>query len=298
MNTLKSWSVAGLRVTKIPEQESSNVSARRLFPSWDVDKLRSDKAVCQAAALNCREGSLALSTHSWLVESGGKIILIDAASGNDKNRPDNPKFHLMQSGWMSALRSTGVRPDDVDAVVLTHLHVDHVGWSTVMRDNSWVPAFPRACYYFSARELRFYSEPANVCPPSKGAIEDSIIPVVKAGLGSLIDNLTDEILSGFKIHRTPGHSVDHLSFSFSHGGETALFWGDVLHSPIQVAHPEWNTSFCEFPAEAARSRKSMLRFALETNALVFTSHFPGTSAGRVVAGSTGLSWHSEQEQPL
>ncbi|KAJ9430784.1 MBL fold metallo-hydrolase [Pantoea sp. YR343] len=298
MSRLKSWCVAGIRITKIPEQESTDIPVKGLFPTWTCKEFAVDDTVASAAKLNFSTETLALSTHSWLIEIDGKTILIDTASGNDKVRPANPKFHLMKSGWMEALLCAGVSPANVNAVLLTHLHVDHVGWNTVQEEERWVPTFPAAQYYLSARELDFYANPVNVRQPSKGAIEDSVIPVVEAGIASFIDDTVNEICTEFKIHRTPGHSVDHLSFSLTRGEETILFWGDVLHSPLQVIHPEFNSSFCEFPAEAARSRQSILAFAQKTNALVFTSHFPGSSAGRVIQGKKSLTWQPEQESTL
>ncbi|EIC83109.1 MBL fold metallo-hydrolase [Serratia sp. M24T3] len=293
MSRLHSWHVAGARVTKIPEQESDGVSARALFPDWDVSAASAEVAHVKAGLVNTTEETIALSTHSWLVETDDRVIIIDTASGNDKVRPGNPKFNLMRSGWLDALEEAGIQPEDVDSVVLTHLHVDHVGWNTVLTSKGWVPTFPRAKYYFSARELEFYSDPANVRRPSLGAMEDSVIPVVDAGQATLLHAEASEVFPGLQIHRSPGHSVDHLSFSLSGNGETALFLGDVLHSPVQVAQQEWGTAFCEFPEEALQSRKKILSLALETNALLFTTHFPGTSVGRVTQGGKGPIWQSE-----
>ena len=123
-----------------------------------------------------------LSTHSWLVQTGTQTVLIDTASGNDKLRPLNLLFNQLKTGWLDNLRATGVEPEDVDVVLLSHLHVDHVGWNTRLENGRWVPTFPNARYLFSEAEYQFYADPNNVRDPSDGIFADSVEPVVAAGL--------------------------------------------------------------------------------------------------------------------
>ncbi|AEF47351.1 beta-lactamase domain protein [Serratia sp. AS12] len=290
MNDLLTWQVAGAKITKIPEQQSTAIPATSLFPQWNRQTVSAFAEHLKPNCIDLQTETLTLSTHSWLVERDGKFIIIDTASGNGKDRPGNPKFHQMKSDWLKALRSTGVTPEQVDAVVLTHLHVDHVGWNTTYCEGEWIPTFPNARYYFSAQEYIFYQDPENVMRPSIGALEDSVIPVVASGQAVLLDEHAAEIFPGLRIHRTPGHSVAHLAFSMSRGGETALFWGDIAHSPLQVCLPQWNSSYCEFPDTAQQSRRDMLSFAAETGALVFTSHFPDRSVGKCVSINGQLCW--------
>lgn len=290
MNDLLSWRVAGAKITKIPEQQSSGIPATSLFPQWNSQIVSTIAEYLDPCDIDLQTETLTLSTHSWLIEMDGKFIIIDTASGNGKNRPSNPKFHQMKSGWLKALRSTGVTPEQVDAVVMTHLHVDHVGWNTINSEGEWKPTFPNARYYFSAQEYTFYQNPENVMRPSIGALEDSVTPVVAAGQAVLLDENIVEVFPGLRIHRTPGHSIAHLAFSISRGGETALFWGDVAHSPLQVCLPQWSSSYCEFPDVAQQSRREILHFAAETHALVFTSHFPDHSVGQCVSVNGQLRW--------
>jgi glyoxylase-like metal-dependent hydrolase (beta-lactamase superfamily II) len=290
MNDLLTWQVAGARITKIPEQQSSGIPASSLFSQWNRQTASPVAERLKSSDIEMQTETLTLSTHSWLVERDGKFIIIDTASGNGKNRPGNPKFHQMKSDWLNALRSTGVTPEQVDAVVLTHLHVDHVGWNTIYCEGEWRPTFPNARYYLSAQEYAFYQHPQNVMQPSLGALEDSVVPVVASGQAVLLDEHAVEVFPGLRIHRTPGHSVDHLAFSMSRAGETALFWGDVAHNPLQVSLPQWSSGYCEFPDAALQSRLDMLNFAAETGALVFTTHFPDRSVGKVVSVKGQLCW--------
>ena len=231
-----------------------------------------------------------ISIHSWVVRTARDTIVIDTATGNGRNRDNKPLFHQLQTAWPQRLAEAGVDPDEVTLVLMTHIHTDHVGWNTVLKKGQWRPTFPNARYYFSADEYHFYQNPLNVMPESTGAMDDSVYPVVASGQAVFLDSAETEVVAGLQIHRTPGHSVDHLAFSFSDGGETALFWGDVVHSPLQICLPEWNSRYCEFPDTAKKSRTVMMNFAAQTRALVFTSHFPDSSAGRVLNTNGQLTW--------
>jgi len=290
MSKLLSWHVAGAKITKIPEQQSNGIPVLSLFPQWDRQSALRFAEHIQRHDLDFTDETVSLSTHSWLIEKDGRVIILDTASGNGKKRPGNAKFHEMNSHWLHALRAAGVEPEQVDAVVLTHLHVDHVGWNTVWKKGQWRTTFPNARYYFSADEYHFYQNPLNVMPESTGAMDDSVYPVVASGQAVFLDSAETEVVAGLQIHRTPGHSVDHLAFSFSDGGETALFWGDVVHSPLQIFLPEWNSRYCEFPDTAKKSRTVMMNVAAQTRALIFTSHFPDSSAGRVLNTNGQLTW--------
>lgn len=292
MNSLQSWRLGDAVISKIPERETSGVAASFLFPQWNSDRAMLAASALPPGCVDTDSESVALSTHSWLVQVEGQAILIDTASGNDKERPLNPGFHRMNTRWLENLHSAGVLPEAIDSVLLTHLHVDHVGWNTVKSASGWTATFPHARYYFSDAEYQFYRQPDNVQDPSAGVFEDSVQPIVDAGLDVRIGADFSALPAGFQLHRFPGHSHDHLGFSLTRGGETALFWGDVLHSPLQVALPEWNSVFCEFPQQALHSRQQALALAEKQQALVFTTHFPGSSAGRVVRHAEGLSWQA------
>src|SRR5699024_1877547 len=125
--------------------------------------------------------------------------------------------------------------------------------------------------------------------PSQGIFEDSVQPIEAAGLTQAID-INDTQFEGFVFHRAPGHSIDHAAISYTSRGETAFFWGDVLHHPLQVRRPELNSMFCEFPEAAARARRWALEYAVDHGATVFTTHFADTSAGQVNRTANGFDW--------
>ncbi|GEN62852.1 hypothetical protein AOE01nite_10760 [Acetobacter oeni] len=179
------------------------------------------------------------------------------------------------------------------SVLLTHLHVDHVGWNTRERDGVQVPTFPNARYVFSREEFEFFSNPANNTARNRTSFvtrEDSVDPIINAGLADLIEVDGTEVPEGFSFHATPGHTPHHASVVLRSGNELILFTGDVMHHPVQVSYPEWNSVFDAEPETAVTSRKRVLEYARANNAVLFTSHFPMTSAGRLQSGEAGDGW--------
>ncbi|MEE4484640.1 MBL fold metallo-hydrolase [Serratia ficaria] len=293
MSVITTHKIGRARISKIPELALENIPGSFLYPQWQ-DEIAQDAAKALPACFFSGEfSSLAQSTHSWLLQIDGLTLLIDTASGNGKSRPHNPLFHQLDVPYLARLREAGVEPEQVDYVFNTHLHVDHVGWNTVLSDGCWVPTFSNARYIFSQKEFVFYADAKNVRQPSEFVYEDSVVPIVTAGVDMRISGDNDFPLAGFQLHSTPGHSYDHLSLSFTSEGETAFFWGDVMHHPLQIQLPQWNSVFCEFSEQARHSRRKALEFAVETRATVFTTHFPGASAGKIAKNAEGkLQWLS------
>jgi glyoxylase-like metal-dependent hydrolase (beta-lactamase superfamily II) len=155
-----------------------------LFRDWDEAA-----AAPVAAALGTRyydpaRGLHTLPVHCWIVRAATTTILVDTGCGDDKERPDLPELHRLRTGFLGRLRAAGVAPEDVDVVLCTHLHVDHVGWNTRRVDGRWVPTFPRARYVVSAIELAHATALAADASSPRLARElfaDSVLPIVTAG---------------------------------------------------------------------------------------------------------------------
>lgn len=289
MHHIHRYRVGDATVTRITEQVLA-VPAAYLYPQWDATLARDLAHRLGAEHVSTDLQTLTLSIHSWLVQIGGKTLLIDTASGNHKQRPLNPTFHQLATPYLERLKAVKVRPEDVDLVLITHLHVDHVGWNTCLHDERWVPTFPNAHYLFSRAEYDFYGNPANVQDPSAGVFEDSVQPIVDAGLALWFEDDVHGLLAGLAVHKTRGHSHDHLSFSLQSRGQYGLFSGDVMHHPIQVARPQWNSVFCEFPDAALQSRRWALDYAADHQALFFSSHFADTSVGVITRSGEQFQW--------
>jgi glyoxylase-like metal-dependent hydrolase (beta-lactamase superfamily II) len=163
--------------------------------------------------------------------------------------------------------------------VHTHLHADHVGWDTHRSGNAWVPTFSNARHLYTARELEWIRDGGN--PMNAGVYEQSIAPIVGAGLADIVEETCD-LGGGLRLESTPGHTPGHVSLWIESDGETALVSGDFLHHPVQCAEPAWAEVGDEDAEVARATRRAMLHRAEQTRALFLGTHFPTAPAGRVV----------------
>jgi glyoxylase-like metal-dependent hydrolase (beta-lactamase superfamily II) len=308
MNALKTYRIGAATISKIPELLLTNFTPRALFPKIEDGVLANLPDWAASGTINPETGNVILSVHTWLVKSPKYTILIDTGIGNDKYRPAIPVMDHLNEPYLERLAAAGVQePAAVDYVLITHLHADHVGWSTRWKEGRWIPTFPNARYVFSALEQSYCAGLAQtdervdaarvkanlgipVRTPTQGVYEDSVEPIMAAGRAELINIDGSKIIDGISFHSTPGHSIDHASILLESNGERALFGGDVLHHPLEIYRPDLVTMFCEFPDAAPRSRKWLLEFASETGAMYFSSHFSVTSAGRITQHNGEYIW--------
>lgn len=285
--TPKVYRIGGASVAKIPEIAIA-FPAGALLPGYDPDGAPYRDGARPNEALG---GQLTLSVHAWLVRVGALTMLVDAGVGNGKARASNAFDHL-DTPWLDRLEVAGARPEDITHVLLTHLHTDHVGWNTVCGPGGWVPTFPNARTLLPRRGYELFTAPDGRSRPNYDMFADSVLPVVHAGRVDMVPPEGGEMLSGFTFLPTPGHSPDHMSILLRTNGEEALFAGDVLHDPVQVARPDLSSMFCADPKEARRSRLRMLELAAERGLTWFSSHCAGTSVGTISRVADGFAWSS------
>jgi glyoxylase-like metal-dependent hydrolase (beta-lactamase superfamily II) len=221
---------------------------------------------------------------TWLLRSEGRTILVDTGVGNHKDRPYAPVWSRLDTDFLDNLAAAGVRPEDVDIVVNTHLHIDHVGWNTRLEGRTWVPTFPNATYLMPRRDFEFW-DPAGDHQPvlrrgNQNVFEDSVAPVHEAGLTQLWDG-AHRIDQNLRLELAPGHTPGSSVLVLESGGDRALFVGDLVHTALQIVEPETNSCFCEDPAESRATRHKLLGQAAENNALVFPAHLGGHGAAEV-----------------
>ena len=263
-------------VTRIPELLLRSFKTTDLIPGWKPGIADQHDGWMVPDCLDAAHEHVVISTHSWLVQTPRHTVIVDAAVGNGKTRAMRAFDHL-QEPWLDRLAAAGVEPEAVDHVLLTHLHSDHVGWNTCRVDGRWVPTFPNARYVMARLEQERLA-----------GIMERDGPDAQAGQASFVEPNGGEPLEGFTFHPTPGHSTDHMSIELCSGGEHGLFAGDVLHHPIQVYCPKWSSVFSEAPDRGRASREWALNHMADTGALMFSSHFPGSSAGRVARTADGF----------
>ncbi len=223
-------------------------------------------------------GLLRMSIHTFVIESRGQRIVVDTCVGNDKERA-MPELDHQQRPFLADLENAGYARESVDLVLCTHLHFDHVGWNTMLRDGKWVPTFPNATYLIGGTEWDFFSTAAD--PFLKGAVDDSVRPVVVEGMSRLVDDahrITDEVW----LESTPGHTPGHFSVRISSRGADAVITGDILHHPILCRHPEWDNNFDYDGPRAKKMRREFCERYADSEVLVLGTHFATPSAGRIV----------------
>jgi len=226
---------------------------------------------------------MTFSVHSWVIEIDGRTILVDTCDGNHKNR-SLEAVHQLDSDYLGNLRRAGFAPEDIDLVMCTHLHFDHVGWNTRLDNGKWVPTFRNARYVFGRRDYEYFQGNPPGEPLSWESFLDSIVPVMEAGQGELVEAdfvAHREIGDGVWVEPAFGHSPGCTTIHAQAGGEEALFWGDVVHHPVQLIRHDLPFAYDADPAAASQVRKATLERAADAGLLCFPAHFRRTSAGRV-----------------
>jgi glyoxylase-like metal-dependent hydrolase (beta-lactamase superfamily II) len=224
------------------------------------------------------DGILLMSIHALVVESQGRKILVDTCLGNDKKRAI-PDWSMRSGPFLKQLADAGHPRESIDTVVCTHLHVDHVGWNTMLVSGKWVPTFPQARYLIGRTEWDYWrSEPEN---PEEPIMSDSVKPIIDAGLADLIEadhKLTSEVW----LEPTHGHTPGHVSVRIASGGEDAVITGDMMHHPSQIAKPEWASSFDWNQEKGRETRRSAIARWSAGGYLVIGTHFASPTAGKIV----------------
>ena len=221
---------------------------------------------------------------SYVVRTPHHTVLVDACVGADKERPSSPAWHKMNSTWLDQLRASGTHPEEVDYVLCTHLHADHVGWNTRLEKGQWVPTFPNAKYVFHKDEYNYWEKVGKKGGgqgSQDGCFVDSVLPVMAAGQVALVD-ADFEIDDLFTLDPTPGHSPGHVCIDLNTNGHHIVMSGDILHHPIQIAYPEWNSRFCVDPDRSRESRKGFVEKHVDTDSLLLPAHFASPTMGRIV----------------
>ena len=271
------WRVGDVTVTKIVELEVTGGS-RFILPQatreaiLPIGWLQPDFAD--------EEGRLRMSIHALVVETPSRHIIVDTCLGNDKENRRIPTWNNLQTSFLGDLAAAGYSRETIDTVVCTHLHVDHVGWNTVLVDGHWAPTFPNARYLMGRVEYAHWSSRHGRADMA-AVLADSVTPVWEAGLVDLVE-ADHRICEEISLAPTPGHTPGHVSVRIASRDAEALITGDFMHHPCQIARPEWSSTADSDAAEARQTRERMLTRLADTPILVIGTHFADRTAGRVV----------------
>jgi glyoxylase-like metal-dependent hydrolase (beta-lactamase superfamily II) len=228
-------------------------------------------------------GAVKMSIHALLMDTPSTKIIVDTCIGNNKERM-MPEWNQLAGNFLDKLSEQGWPRETIDAVLCTHLHVDHVGWNTMRVDGKWVPTFPNARYLIANSEWAHWQSGAG--DKYGEAFDDSVKPVFNAGLVDLVEcdaTICDEVT----LVPTPGHTPGHVSVRIRSKGQEAYITGDALHHPCQMARLDWSSAADNDATMARDTRIEMLSGLADTDTLVFGTHFATPSAGHVKREADG-----------
>ena len=283
--------VGAAKITRIEESYEPNFEARTFFPDWRDEIVAPHLGWMVPGHYDPPSGRLKLSVHSWLIQIGGRTILIDTCIGNHKSRKHRPFWDQLNTPYLERLAAAGVKPEDIDMVMCTHLHVDHVGWNTRLNNGRWVPTFPNAKYVFSKTDYDYFlaiDRDPEKGPAIGGALRDSVLPVVDAGLAQMV-NGTETIEEHLSLERAPGHTPGHVVIKLASQSAQAFFCGDVIHHAIQIYHPTWNSFACLYAEAARHSRGTLLEKCAGSGALLLPQHFGAPHLCHIEAKDSGFT---------
>ena len=295
MSAQSHWTFGVSTLRRIVEYEGPLLSPFEIFGDCTQAHLDANRSWLVPRFADAASGILIISIQSFLIRQDGLTVLVDACGGNDKERA-RVHFHLRSWPWLATLRSAGVAPEDIDVVLCTHLHVDHVGWNTRLENGRWVPTFPNARYLIAQREWDYWRAAGGAALARTGDyITDSVLPIFKAGQADLISD--DHVLaSDIALEPAPGHTPGLTLVRLTGGREEAILCSDLMHHPLQVRYPTWSTRFCSDPDQARRTRLEFFNNHADSGRLIFPTHFPAPSGGTIARDGAGYSFVFDGEQ--
>lgn len=289
--------VGDFEVRRIEELELELGSA--LLPDWRQEMASQNHAWLTPDFYVPESDRFKVSIHSWLVQRGEHRILIDTCAGNHKVRPTFKLVNELSTPWVDRLADAGVLPEDVDFVICTHFHVDHVGWNTHLVSGRWVPTFPNAKYVFPRLEWEALDPAFGIAKPGSAGhmiFLDSILPVIESGQATFVEG-GESIVEGVDLLPARGHSPGQVMVRIRSKGEEAMFVGDVLHHPLQICHPDWNSSLCEDALGARRTRLGVLNHCAQHASLLAPAHFGRPHCGKVRQERSGFTFVPSENLP-
>jgi glyoxylase-like metal-dependent hydrolase (beta-lactamase superfamily II) len=289
---MSSLQIGRLRVERVEEMSGPAFAPHDFLVGLPEDAVQRHMDWLAPNHFDIASGKCISSVHSWIVRTTHHTVLIDSCCGNHKNR-EGTGMHQLDIPWLERLSDRGVRPEDVDFVMCTHLHPDHVGWNTKLLDGRWVPTFPNAKYIFGKREHDYWSSPEGMAVVEygqKGVLEDSVLPCIEAGQAVLVDDgyaVDDNLI----VENAPGHTPGAITIRATSGSQGGLFSGDAMHTALQVVFPDSNSIACHSPELARATRRNILSECADRGYLLLPAHFGLPHFGRVTRDGDSFRFH-------
>ena len=268
------WRIGDVTVTRVVEIEATG-GMSRIIPEATRERLQ-DIGWLYPHFVD-ESGRMRGSIHALIIETPDRTIMVDTCVGNDKLR-GNRAWNQLQTSFLDDMAKAGYELDRIDNVLCTHLHIDHVGWNTMLVDDKWVPTFPKARYLMGQVEFDHWRQHEDA--DQAVVMADSVTPVFDAGLVDLVAT-NHQICEQVSLIPTVGHTPGHVSVMINSQGEQAMITGDFIHHPCQFAHPEWSASVDTDPVQSAQTRREVFSKYAETPTLIIGTHFHTPTAGHL-----------------
>lgn len=281
---MNQWQIGDVKITRIIELEVAGGS-KFILPDATRDACLPIEWM-QPHFMDA-DGNLIMSVHALIVDTGSHKIMVDTCIGNDKQR-NIPAWSNLQTQFLTDIEAAGYPRESIDYVMCTHLHVDHVGWNTMLVDGEWVPTFPNARYLIAEKEWAYWD--ANEDEEAYGPVlADSVRPVVDAGMVDFVGD-THQLCDGIVLEPTPGHTPGHVSVHITSSGEEALITGDCIHHPVQMTRTDWCSSADYDQSQGRSTREGLLEKYVDQDVLIIGTHFATPTAGHVKRLEAGGFW--------
>jgi glyoxylase-like metal-dependent hydrolase (beta-lactamase superfamily II) len=286
---MKQKSIGDITISRVIDLETNEHPYQNWFPDLVEADFEAHREQFEPIFFDFDIKRFTFSLHAFVVKTDKHTIVVDTCVGNDKTRQARKHFNMRDDArFMNELAAAGVHPEEVDYVMCTHLHGDHVGWNTRLENGEWVPTFPNAKYLFSDKEIDFWS---NI-PDDRNhynAYRDSVLPVIESG-NALTVKTDHGIDDSVWLVPAEGHTPGQYSVALKSNGAEAMLSGDVFHHPIQCVRPEISTAFCIDPDAAVQTRLDYFERYADTNMKFFPAHFPAPTAGFIVSHGDTFQW--------
>ena len=288
--------IGDIRVDRIIEQEFPMFDPAEFLPDLTKDMIDPHRSWFEPNCLDPVSGLMTFCMQSYVIRTGKHNILVDTCIGNHKNHPARPPWHQKtDSTYMDALNKAGLTVADIDFVMCTHLHPDHVGWNTQLENGEWVPTFPNARHVYVDVELDWASTEER--RQGQDPYAESIAPIVDAGLSWQVGP-DAELGDGLRLISTPGHTPGHVSVEVETGADLLVVTGDLLHHQFQLARPDVAEVADIDPALAVRTRTDFFSEQARAANVIAGTHFGVAPVGRIESHRNAWRWTPTPGAPV